>query len=215
MSEKVKEEKQPKRIKCYYCGEHVHEDNVTTYKVPVISKKAPRKLTRKFHFDCLKTFLKENDDLEKKQIEYTEWEQVYYYFQYHILNLDTAKSLDDYAVKRLLGLRVGQFMPNSNVRVVKTGHSYRTILNTMKYSKRAIDNAFATVNIKDPEHKVNLAISIIRKNLNFIDQRMKAIDKQNKRTEQIEVKEIKRAEYVRKGDRKGKKALFAALFDED
>ena len=214
---KVKGEEETKSnwVECYYCGGHVPKDMVATFKVPVESIK-PYLETQEFHYDCLPKFIKENGDLEAKKIEYTEWEKLALYFQYHILGLGENSKLSKHAVLRLLGLRVGQYMPKkSNVRVVKRGYSYETILNTMKYSKRATDNAFATVEIKDEQHKINLALSIVSQNLNFIDQRMKAIKKQNERTEQIEIKEVPRAKYVRKGDRKAKMALFADLFDEE
>lgn len=202
----------PKVQRCYYCNEELSEQETVIKEFPLACKNGKvRNYKRKFHYECLPKYIDKNGNVEEKERESSEWEEVYEYFKFHILGLPATATLDNYSVKRLLGLRVGKFMPNAtNTRVVKTGYSYPTILNTMKYVKRQVENGFKMNSFNNEEHRINYAMSIISKNVNFIQRRMEVADKQSKQLDKIKYEYKERPRYVKKGGRK----KFAFLDDD-
>ena len=163
--------KQPS--KCYHCGGFILNDaDFVIRKVPLHTKSGIRNYKRTFHLNCMSNYSGIMETEKETKLEQSWWDKCYFYFK-ELLDIPEGKNLDEYAVKRLLGLRVGKFMPAANnVRGLKRGYDFETILMTMKFSSVAVKHAMNTTSFTNQEHKVNYAIKIIASNLNFVSQKV-------------------------------------------
>ena len=191
--------------KCYYCADPLNDEDMVIKPIPLKTKSGYRNYKRKFHIDCLPKYLKEHEDIRFREQENSDWDQVYQYFKAEILNLPAGANLSKYCVERLLGLRVGKFRPAStNVRGNKQGYSFKTMYYTVLYSYDAIKKVQKTVDFNNEEHEVNYIMKIVTGNINFIQRRLDALDKERKKVEKISKEEEKKIEqptvaYKRKG----------------
>ena len=180
-------------------------------KFPLHTKKGIRMYTRRFHYDCLAKYIKENGNVENRTAETSDWDKVYKYFKFQILHLDAGTNLSPHTVERLQGLRVGRYKPNAtNTRTLKRGYSYKVILNTLKYSKRSIDYAVKHKNFKSEKHKIDYIMVIVQNNINFIQKRMDDLSHQREKVEKLKKEEVtttQGAAYKRKGTGRRKVVL--------
>ncbi|MCC4466439.1 hypothetical protein [Limosilactobacillus reuteri] len=188
-------------MECYYCGRELLEPDIVIEKVPLWGGGSkPRFYKRKFHKECLDIYLEETKDKKVKAEEAEDWSEVYYFFRDKILQ---TKKMPPHAVKRLLGLRVGKYIPNgNNTRIIKRGYSFKTILTTLKYCKRLTDKATQTVKFKNEKHKIDYLMVIVANNIDFIQERLEKVERQNRRVEKIKQEGTNNKpmrKYVRKG----------------
>lgn len=190
-----------KTLKCYYCGGEIEDEvhDLVIKPIPLHTKVGIRNYKRKFHIGCVSKFVSKLDTEKETGNENSDWDKCYQYAK-ELLNVKTGQNLDQHAINRLLGLRVGQYYPNgNNVRGLKRGYGYETILMTMKFSTGAIKQAFGTMQFKDQKHKIDYAMKIVTNNLNFIQGKIEARDKAIKSLDRLPMEETNAAEYVKKG----------------
>lgn len=165
-----------KKSNCYHCGGVIANETIDLVlkKIPLSTKKGKRMYTRKFHMKCVSEFV-DNLEVEKEtQEENTEWEMCYEYFK-DLLEIPEGKKLDSHAVLRILGTRVGKYIPQgNNVRGISRGYDFETILMAMKFSSMAIKQAFGTMQFKDQKHKIDYAMKIVTNNINFVDSKLES-----------------------------------------
>lgn len=157
---------------CHYCGVKIDEQDLMIKPIPWQGKHGVELVKRPFHQDCLPkyttTLVYEGDTKE----ENSEWDKCYMYFK-DLLGVKEGENLDEFAVLRVLGLRVGKYTPNGdNVRGVKRGYDFETILMTMKFCSLNIRTAFGTMSFKDQSHKVNYAMKLVTDNVNFVAEKL-------------------------------------------
>ena len=196
--------KTPKIQRCYYCNEVLSDTDLVIKPIPLVCRGGKKRMyKRKFHFDCLPKFMSKHKNIEGKKQESDDWDLVYEYFRDRVMKLPVTSPLGSYATKRLLGLRVGSFMPNAtNTRTIKKGYTFQVILAAMKIANIEIQSGFSNQKFKDFEHKVNFALYIINKHINFVQEKLDKVRKVNKATDKIIIKEERKAAYVRKGGKK-------------
>lgn len=207
---------------CYYCGKEIDKRDLRITAVPVSTiveeedkdthKRHKHRKTievdREFHFHCLDDFITRREKGKKDKPEEADWDAAYQFFHHQILGIPAgSKAYSKHAVNRILGLRVGKYAPKgTNTRYLKRGYSFRTILICFKYCKRAMDKALATVDFKDERHKIDYLMAIVINNIDFVQDRLNKMDRQNRRIEKIKKEEANRkttpqkeTKYVHKG----------------
>ena len=179
----------------------------------------------KYHPNCYIKYINNMQNADLRKQENKEWEEVYDYFAYEILNMRPSQARENKAiVYRLAALRIGKKRLNRGdvIMGVEAGYSYKTILYAMKYVKTQITEEFASRRFHDMNHKINYAMVIIWNNIDFINGRVKAMERQKELTE-IETKKrlaekerlnnVEKLPYQRKSKTSGK-AKWAWLEDE-
>lgn len=206
--------KATKKVKCYFCNKEIEEVDLVEKRFPIATKSGTKMYKRKFHLECVPKYIKaKNIDLETRE-EDTAWDKVYRLFR-ELLGLDEKRNLPRFAVLRLRGLRIGQFVPNGqNVKCLDRGYSYDTILNTLKFSSSEIRQAITNTKFKNQTHMVNYIMQILVNHIDFIEKKMSQQDKVNEMLQEsiAEVENTKSAEYVKKG---GNENRVAELFDKE
>jgi CCR4-NOT transcriptional regulation complex NOT5 subunit len=201
-------------VTCYHCGSPIKYDSDLVLKqIPLACKDGKKRMyTRKFHMDCLKKFLKNTTNHKIQTEEGDDWDAAYKYFKDTILEIPDSKPMPPFATKRLLGLRVGQYMPNgNNVRGIERGYSYKTILYALKVSHFEIEQYTQGKEFENVEHHVNYIFKIIEKNLPEVDRKLRKLEKAQEQTRKIEVKRpIINTEYIVKSGNRGK-ARFSGI----
>lgn len=165
----------PKVVNCYYCGARIKQErDLIEKKIPLAVKGGTRMYRRKFHIECISEYLNTMDVEKETKEENKDWDKCYEFFK-GLLDIDEGKKLDQHAVLRILGLRLGTYVPNgTNVRGLKRGYTFDTILNSMKFSAGDIRKSFGTLSFKNQKHKIDYAMKIVTSNINFIDNKMEA-----------------------------------------
>lgn len=184
----------PKTLRCYYCDKELLEEEMVIKPIPLNTKRGIRNYKRKFHYECLPKFIKENKvHSEKKNQEASDWDKVYKYFLHDVLGYKKLeRKKNEYMAQRIQGLRVGKFIPHAtNTRVVKQGYSFEAIYYTMKFCKAKLDYANSHVKFKDFEHQVNYLMKIIISNIDFINQKLQRKKKADERVEKTITNQIK------------------------
>lgn len=162
---------------CYHCNQPIANNMEVVSKVKIFENRKIVYRDRVFHLDCLTDYRRTMSDKNDRKIENDDWHKVGNLFK-EILGIPVYRDNDKHAVLRLLGLRVGRFIPNGqNVRGLKKGYPFDVIYNTMIYSRPAMERALNEVEFRDQRHKINYLMSILISNLNFIEERMKRIEK--------------------------------------
>jgi len=210
--------KNNKPIKCYYCNEIIEKDSeLVEKKIPLATKSGVRNYRRKFHIKCLEKFLEEYEDKELRKAENSDWDLVYQYFRKNILGYDNSTPISDqHAIRRLLGLRLGQYYPSgSNTRILKRGYDFKTILITMKVCNPKIQAYLKTATFKNNKHKIDAIMKFITNEIDDVYNRIKAQSKEKEKLDKIKIEQFdSRNNYERKGTgQKNKKAeeLFGGL----
>lgn len=195
--------KQDKLERCYYCDKEIIDDTWVIKPVLLQSRNNNKKMVdRKFHYECLPKFLKKHKSKDNKHQYSTDWEKLYIYFQREILGTTGSSKLQKHYVARLLGLKVGKYMPNNtNTRGTKQGYSFPVILNTFKYCKRQIEWAKKHVKFQSSIHEVDYIMAIVQNNIDMIQKRTDEMEARNKRIEKIKTEEsaVRGVAYKRKG----------------
>lgn len=158
-----------KTTKCYHCGGVIGEnEDIVMKKIPLHTKSGIRKYNRKFHTHCASEFVG-NLEVEKETgKENSDWSKCYEYFK-DLLGIKEGQNLDEHATLRILGTRVGRYVPSGmNVRGLKRGYDFEVILTTMKFCSVQIRDVLGTMQFKDQKHKIDYMMKIITNNLNFV-----------------------------------------------
>ena len=137
--------------------------------------------------------------------EIKEWDDLYQYVRGDVMGYDKERPLPRYFTLRLKGLAEGKFMSNNKAKSYGK-YGYKAILFTFKISKPKIFQAFSRVVTADEQHKINLIMMIIEREINDVVDRMIKVKEGNKRMENIELphQENERAEYKAKPKRQNK-----------
>lgn len=172
-------------VNCYYCGHEVSERDVVKKDIPLSTKSGRKDVERIFHLKCVSAYIDGMDFEREEKVEDGWWDKCYKKFK-SLIDVPEDKNLEEHAVLRILGLRVGRYVPNgSNVRGLKRGYDYETILYTMMFCTTGISHAMSTMNFKDQSHKIDYAMKIITNNINFMEQQVKAKRKSERRLESV------------------------------
>jgi hypothetical protein len=185
----------PKKIKhaelCYYCDQPIDNlDNLAIIKVEVATKSGTRQRNRKVHIDpCLPIYKKKLVSKELKKKENNDWDDVYQYWRNNFTDLNNTQPLDTHTVKRLLGLRLGQFYPDGkNTRILPRGYGFKTILYTMMLVRPEVVDFLRRRTFADEMHKTNTIMKIIASNVNDVSQRIAAKAKNEAELERLREK---------------------------
>lgn len=201
---------------CYYCDKEILDDDWVLKPIHITHSNGEKEnVTRKFHYDCLPTFLEKQKSDKDKHLYSAEWDDVYRYFQD---NLYTAtadggrgnETIRKYYVTRLLGLKVGKFAPkNTNTRGTKQGYSFATMLNTMKFCKPIIEQRRRVVKFRDERHEINYIMTILENYIGTIDKNMKRVEQLQKKAEKLKQEDMTYhgVSYKKKGTGKRKVSL--------
>lgn len=202
-----------KTIKCYHCGGKVENEttDLVLKKIPLHTKKGVRMYTRKFHVWCVSDFVDSLETEKETQAENKDWEKCYEYAK-ELLGIPEGKNLDSHFILRLLGLRAGTYVPNgSNVRGIKRGYDFETILTAMKFSSVAIRHAFGTMQFKDQKHKIDYAMKIITNNINFVYGKLENKKKADSKLTIEPVEDVVLPEYTKKGKQENSSEKISSL----
>lgn len=179
--------KEPKEIKCYYCGKPIVNslDHVIK-KVPLQTKSGIRNYKRNLHLDCVSEYNKGLTNVEMKSTENSEWEQVFNYFRDEILGVGTefisSNDKKSHMACRLLGLRVGKYYPSgTNTRILPRGYSFKTILVAMKVVNPRIQAYMKTANFTNFKHRVDGCMRFIVSEIPDVAKRMADQQKANEK----------------------------------
>ena len=157
---------------CHHCGGIVEEIDLIIRPIPQATKHGVELVKRPFHQACLpkyKSIMEYESDTKE---ENSQWDECYKYFK-DLLGIKDGHNLDSFATMRILGLRVGKYTPKGdNLRGIKRGYDFETILMTMKFCSLNIRTAFSTMSFKDQSHKVNYAMKLITDNVNFVAEKL-------------------------------------------
>lgn len=96
------------------------------------------------------------------------------YIKKNILRYGDDRKFPKYLVLRLKGLNKGQFIANKNQNV-NASYGYDVILMTFMYSAHEI-NSYLDKNkdkINGERHLINFIMSVVEKNINDVDKRLK------------------------------------------
>ncbi|KEK23889.1 hypothetical protein BAGA_05460 [Bacillus gaemokensis] len=176
---------------CYYCT-NVIEDlgDLVFRKVPLATPKGIFQKNRQFHLKCLIEYNDKLENLELRQEENSDWDLVYRYFQVDILGLSKTQNLDKHAVSRLLGLRVGKYIPNgTNTRTLPRGYDFKIILTTLKVVKPKVKAYMATATLANDKHRIDGIMRFVTSEINDVAKRMETQRKSNEKLVKEEVKE--------------------------
>ena len=125
----------------------------------------------------LKEKLKAKEEAKKlSEQEKLDWDELYKYVKVNIMGYDEDQALSNTMVLRLKGLLTNKFIENNNIAST-ANYSYKTILNTFKYSSLDIQKALRTNNFKDEMHKFNYILKIVEKNINTVYVKMRNAEK--------------------------------------
>jgi len=183
--------KEPKEIKCYYCGKPIVNslDHVIK-KVPLQTRKGIRNYKRNLHLECVPEYNKGLTNVEMKSAENTEWESVFYYFRDEILGVGkdfiTSNDKKSHMAKRLLGLRVGMYYPSgTNTRILPRGYSFKTILIAMKVVNPRLQSYLKTANFANFKHKVDGCMRFIVSEIPDVAKRLADQQKANEKLDDV------------------------------
>lgn len=167
-----------KSFKCYHCGLDIDDDrDLIEKKIPLAVKGGTRNYRRKFHLDCYVKYRETMEKTEDRAKEQSEWDMVYELFKEQ-LGVKKCNTLDKHATMRLLGLRLGKYIPQGqNVRGLSRGYSYTTVLATLKFCNGQIKHALSTRDFADQKHRIDYCMKIVTDNINFIDMKVRQAEK--------------------------------------
>lgn len=137
--------------------------------------------------------------------EKLDWDELYEYIRTDIMGYPKTKALPTYFVLRLKGLVEGKFVSNKAQKSYGS-YEYKTILYAFKICKPNLLRAFANVAIQDEQHRFNLIMSIIEREINdVVDRLARAKEtKEKMKTKELPHQMNERAEYKAKKKRENK-----------
>lgn len=123
----------------------------------------------------------------------SDWETLYDYVRYKVLNYDENQSLSRTMVLRLKGLTTNKFMANNKIQNT-ANYSFEVVLNTFKYCCLDIQRAIKTHSFVDEDHKFNYILKIVESKLNTVYIKMKEANHSKKEIEHADISRVN--EYV-------------------
>lgn len=198
---KAETPKKPKVLECYHCGGVLAEEDMVIKPMPLATKAGIRNYKRKFHINCMVEYMGARSDVVKMQVEEDWWDKCYLYAK-ELSGVKVGQNLSQHFVMRLRGLRVGKYYPaGNNVKGIKRGYDYETILMTMKFASGAIRKALGEMSFQNDSHRIDYMMKIVTTNVNFIAGKVDASRVMNAKLKlmEIETKEEDRADYIKKG----------------
>lgn len=123
--------------------------------------------------------------------EKLEWDELYEYIKYSILDYPKEKNLPKNLVLRLKGLRNGKFMANNNIKN-QGDYSFNMILLAFKINKLHIIKALSDKSkFKNESHMINYIMTIVENNINDVFDTITNKERAEKRTDEIIINENK------------------------
>lgn len=203
-------------IKCYYCGKVIERfSEQVEKKIPMaIRNGGIRNYRRQFHFDCLPKFIEGLEDWDLRRSENNDWDAVYQYFRTHILGISETIPLQQHEIKRLKGLRLGQYYPSGNNTIIlPRGYSFPVILVTLKVVRPKLTSYLSTTNFANHKHKIDGIMRFVTGEINDVYKRMEMQKKSNDKLSQDEVKPTQKVDYTASLKRKEKKDTIKSSVD--
>lgn len=121
--------------------------------------------------------------------EKEDWNLLYDYVRYNVLNYDKNQSLSQAMSLRLKGLLVNKHFENYNIPNT-ANYSYLVILNTFKYSILEIKKALKTHKFNDENHKFNYILRIVESNINTVYLRMKEAEATKREKDRVDTSRV-------------------------
>lgn len=127
--------------------------------------------------------------------EKQDWDELYYYIKFKILQYDKDLNLPKYFVLRIKGLTEGKFMSNKKIKSLGK-YSYQDILLTFKMCKTILTKVLWNKSkFNNEKHIINTIMAIIERNINDVVIRKKTMVRNNKKLENINVSLASEIEY--------------------
>lgn len=173
-------------VHCYYCGEPIsNEGDLVEKKIPLVCKNGKKRMfSRKLHYWCVPKIV--NDikiDSEVKLDEKYYWDKCYRKMQQW---LGSERGLDQFAVMRIQGLRVGKFAPNgTNTMGLRRGFEYQVIYNTMVWKSLEVDKMIHSMEFHDNKHKINAIMKIITERVGETQLKMEQQNRANRALDRV------------------------------
>lgn len=132
-----------------------------------------------------------------------EFDELYKYVKFKILEYDENIRLPRYFILRLQGLSKGNFISNKRIKPMAS-YTYTEILYTFKFCSVNIKRAIANRDrFKDEQHLFNTIMVIVEKEINNVVNRLRNIKKIEEKADTIEIFERKEdIEYSKQDDDK-------------
>ncbi|MGU8921419.1 hypothetical protein ACV3UV_11980 [Clostridium perfringens] len=120
-----------------------------------------------------------------------EWNELYEYVKYSILDYPKEKSLPRLLILRLRGLRNGKFIANNNTQSLGD-YPFNMILLTFKINKLNIINSLSDKSkFKNEDHMINYMMTIVENKINDVFDTITNKERAEKRTDEIIINENK------------------------
>lgn len=175
---KIKETSKSNELICYYCDKEIKNLSEVVFKP--VGRWANGKnslINRMFHMKCLDSYIDRARDVEFVQAEASDWDKCYQYFKKEYMEDD---KLEEHAVRRLLGLRLGKYYPKgNNTRILDRGYPFSTIYKAMVVAKFKAKAYASNVQFTDYQHKVNTFMKFIASEVVDVQMRIDKIEKDN------------------------------------
>lgn len=119
--------------------------------------------------------------------EKLEWDELYEYIKYSILDYPKEKNLPKNLVLRLKGLRNGKFMANNNIKN-QGDYSFNIIILAFKINKLHIIKALSDKSkFKNESHMINYIMTIVENNINDVFDLIKNKENVEKMVDKVEI----------------------------
>lgn len=138
--------------------------------------------------------------MTKQEIQ--EFDELYQYVKFKILEYDSQVRLPRYFVLRLKGLAKGKFMSNKKIKPM-ANYTFKEILYTFKFNSIQIRKAISKrTRFKDEQHLFNMVMVIIEKEINNVVERVRNVNRTKKKAEEANVMTRKKDVEYKKMDSK-------------
>lgn len=175
--------------KCFGCKLELNQEDAEKVNVSRTEKIS----YRYFHSDCKETFF-------AKRFDNDYWNELYDYVKYEILQYTKDQSLSKHLIRRLKGMRSGQYIARKgSSSLSENGYPYQVILMTFKIKKVDILNAISNKSkFQSEKNKEDYMMAIIQNSINDVYLRMKEKKESDERVEKIELNDNVEVEFKNK-----------------
>lgn len=201
-------------IKCHYCKETIADkENLEIHKVKETNRKFHKsdECYKKFLFEsthkcrfCNKV-IKIDEDYEEVKLkddsigyvhdecidayaeqrkEIEDWDKLYKYVKFKILQYDECINLSIYQINRLKGLRDGKHILGRAEKSKYSAYPFNIIYLTFLFKTNDILYALKTKQFNSDEHRFDYIMAIVGREINGVYQRVKEQEKANTRLEE-------------------------------
>ncbi|MEX3625115.1 hypothetical protein [Viridibacillus arvi] len=159
-------------------------------KVPLATKTGGvRNYKRQMHLNCVPKYNERLENVELKQKENSDWDEVYQYFRKEILDMSVTVPLPEHATKRLLGLRLGQYYPSgNNTRLLPRGYDFKTILVALKVTRPKLVGYLSTTEFANTKHRIDGIFKFIVAEIPDVAKRIETQKKANAKLDEEVIK---------------------------